>query len=96
MPRIFDNTNLKLLPDLQQAIEAAYRADFCVGYFNLRGWNEIANKINHWQGGGGNCARVLVGMQRLPHEELQEAYSLSQQEEQLDNPTKLKLKKAAR
>ncbi len=93
MPRIFDNINLKLLPDLQQAIEAAYRADFCVGYFNLRGWNEIANKINHWQGGDGNCARVLVGMQRLPQEELQEAYSLTQQEEQLDNPTKLKLKK---
>jgi len=93
VPRIFDNIDLKLLPDLQQAIQAAYRADFCVGYFNLRGWKEIANKVESWQGGDGYCVRLLVGMQKLPQEELQSLYSFSQQEDELDNPTKQKLKK---
>jgi superfamily II DNA or RNA helicase len=93
MPRIFDNINLKLLPDLQQAIQAAYRADFCVGYFNLRGWKEIASKVDTWPGGDGHCVRLLVGMQKLPQEELQGLYSFSPQEDELDNPTKIKLKK---
>ena len=93
MPRIFDNINLHLLPDLQQAIQAAYRADFCVGYFNLRGWKGLANKVDDWQGGDGHCVRLLVGMQKLPQEELQSLYSFTQQEDELDNPTKLKLKK---
>lgn len=93
MPRIFDNIDLKLLPDLQQAIEAAYRADFCVGYFNLRGWKEIASKVDEWPGGDGHCVRLLVGMQKPPQDELQSFYSFSAQEEELDNPTKLKLKK---
>ena len=44
MPRIFDNIDLKLLPDLQQALQAAYRADFCVGY-SIRGWKEIASQV---------------------------------------------------
>ncbi len=93
MPRIFDNIDIKLLPDLQQAIQAAYRADFCVGYFNLRGWKGLANRVNEWEGGDGHCVRLLVGMQKLPQEELQGLYSFSPQEDELDNPTKQKLKK---
>lgn len=93
MPRIFDNIDLKLLPDLQEAIQKSFRADFCVGYFNLRGWKQLASHIDQWEGGDAHCVRLLVGMQRLPQEELQVYYSFSQQEEELDNPTKLKLKK---
>ena len=93
MPRIFDNIDLKLLPDLQQAIEAAYRADFCVGYFNLRGWKELAGKIDSWPGGDGHCVRLLVGMQKMPQDELQRQYSFNSEDDELDNPTKLKLKK---
>ncbi|MEW5830085.1 MAG: helicase-related protein [Chloroflexota bacterium] len=93
MPRIFDNIELTLLPDLRNAIMASYRADFCVGYFNLRGWKQLASHVDQWEGGDGHCVRLLVGMQKLPQEELQGFFSFSQQEDELDNPTKLKLKK---
>lgn len=91
MPHIFDNIDLHLLPSLQGALGVAYRADFCVGYFNLRGWKHLGPHIAQWPGGEGRCVRLLVGMQRLPDEEMRRLYQFSAAEEPLDNQTKLRL-----
>ena len=94
MPRIFDNIQEQLLPALRATLDATDHADFCVGYFNLRGWKAIDDLIERWPGGTGNQCRLLVGMQRLPQEELRAALSVAPQgQSQLDNQTALRLKK---
>ncbi|MBI3592400.1 MAG: hypothetical protein HY099_02785, partial [Nitrospirae bacterium] len=92
MPRIFDNIEQKLLPTLQETLNVSDRADFCVGYFNLRGWKQLDSYIEQWSGGKGNCCRLLVGMQRLPQEELLNAMSLVKQDKSIDNQTALRIK----
>src|SRR5437879_5174859 len=93
MPRIFDNIEQNLLPALQQTLEVANRADFCVGYFNLRGWKQLDRFVERWPGGDGHACRLLVGMQRLPIEELQAGLSPSERDGQLDNQTALQIRK---
>ena len=93
MPRIFDNIDQPLLTALQETIKVSKRADFCVGYFNLRGWKQLDSHIEQWSGGDEGCCRLLVGMQRLPHDELQDEIRLAKKEEGIDNQTALRLKK---
>ena len=95
MPRIFDNIlqDQLLLPALQDTIQVAHRADFCVGYFNLRGWKSIADHIDSWSGEEDNRVRVLVGMQRRPEEEFREAMQQFNKQERIDNATASRLKK---
>ena len=64
-----------------------------MGYFNLRGWKAIDSYIEQWAGGEGHCCRLLIGMQRLPQEDLRTALSLARQESGMDNQTALRLKK---
>ena len=92
MPRIFDNIEQDLRPALAEAMEVSNRADFCVGYFNMRGWRSIDEYVEKWRGGDGHCCRLLIGMQRLPHEEHRVAQSLSINRGQLDNQTALRMK----
>jgi superfamily II DNA or RNA helicase len=93
MPIIFDNIETSLLPALQETLRLSDRADFCVGYFNLRGWKQIDAYVEKWSGGAGHCCRLLVGMQRLPQEELRDALRIVKDNEGMDNQTALRLKK---
>jgi superfamily II DNA or RNA helicase len=93
MPRIFDNIETSLLPALQETLELSDHADFCVGYFNLRGWKELDSYIETWLGGDGHCCRLLVGMQRLPQDELRQVMRLAKYDSGMDNQTALRLKK---
>jgi hypothetical protein len=94
MPRIFDNIDQQLLPTLKTTLSVSHRSDFCVGYFNLRGWRQLDEHIENWAGGEGECCRLLVGMQTLPQQEIAQAYGIIKQDSELDNQTALRLKKA--
>src|SRR6266545_583096 len=93
MPRIFDNIERSLLPALRDGLALSDRADFCVGYFNLRGWKAVDELVDRWPGGEGSCCRLLVGMQRLPQEELRESLSLLPRVEGIDLQTAVRLKR---
>lgn len=93
MPRIFDNIEKQLLPALQETLKVASRADFCVGYFNLRGWKHIAPHIEKWEGGDDNCCRLLVGMHVSPSEDLRRSLSQREVIDGLDNQTAIREKR---
>ena len=87
MPTIFDNIsgdNLGIA--LNETLKGAKRADFCIGYFNLRGWKILLDSVDALSGthldekfddDGVYHARVLIGMNTNTHEELKEYFSLS-------------------
>ncbi len=93
MPRIFDNIEQQLLPALCQTLNVSDHADFCVGYFNLRGWKHLDSYIEKWSGGEGKCCRLLVGMQRLPQDELRSMLNIIKTDQGIDNQTAILLKK---
>lgn len=79
MARIYDNIDIKFTDGLRGIIEntGVKRVDFCVGYFNLRGWNLIVEQVDKLPGGyvyeDDKCrmrfCRLLIGMHR-PDEDL--------------------------
>ena len=93
MPRIFDNIEKPLLPALQETLQVAERADFCVGYFNLRGWRHLSTHVDRWAGGDGQCCRLLVGMHVTPSDELRLTLRARENEDILDNQTALREKR---
>lgn len=93
MPQIYDNIERPLLPALHATLNVSYRADFCVGYFNLRGWRAIDQKVEAWTGGADAQCRLLVGMQRADEDELRAAYRFKKEEELIDMKTAVALRR---
>jgi hypothetical protein len=93
MPRIFDNIEQFLLPTLRNTLQISQRADFCAGYFNLRGWREIDDLIEQFSGKEGACCRLLIGMQRLPKDQVRAALSITPENTRIDNSIVIRSKK---
>jgi len=66
MPTIYDNIEQQLLYGLFDCLTVSQRSDFCVGYFNLRGWKQVAQHIDQYTGSDEKCCRLLIGMQKAP------------------------------
>lgn len=92
MARIFDNIDQDLLSALRATLLISRRSDFCVGYLNLRGWQSIDDLVQDWDPASGQVCRVLVGMQRPPHEEIRELYRAAGNDGLIDNAAALRLK----
>ena len=93
MPRIFDNIEQSLLPELKKTLNGAIRADFCVGYVNLRGWQKLQDEVEKFEGGISACCRLLVGMQNLPIEQVHTLFSLANSHISIDLSEANRLKK---
>ncbi len=79
---------------LRDLLANARACSFCVGYLNLRGWDQIADVIERLKGDDKLPAcRILVGMHRAPEEEMKLLYQAISQPSTLDGPTRAMLLK---
>jgi hypothetical protein len=71
MPQIYDNVESPLVDGLRRILPEAVACSFCVGYLSLRGWDQLADLVEHLSGSDEDHAcRILVGMHRPPDEEM--------------------------
>ncbi len=85
MARIYDNRDIKFEDGLKEIIESpgVKRVDFCVGYFNLRGWKLVLDDVDSLEGDfvtegrtrEHRVCRLLVGMHQAPNDILRQLYS---------------------
>lgn len=92
MPTIYDNIEQQLLNGLFDCLTVSDRSDFCVGYFNLRGWKQVADHLDRYSGIEAETCRLLIGMQKRPDELIRMIFSKAEPEE-MDNSTAAALKK---
>lgn len=102
MPKIIDNQSLRLTDELRATLETAKRADFCVGYFNLRGWQQLADLIDSlpgekiWEAEKNDdvekhrICRLLIGMYKAPDDLLRDFFH---EPETISNEQATKLRK---
>ena len=91
MSKIFDNIDEKFESGLKAILSntGVKRADFCVGYFNLRGWRQVAADVQNLSGCNvvekdAKCVptpvhrvcRLLIGMYRPQSDVIQEMYAI--------------------
>ncbi len=85
MSKIFDNVEFRVEEGLNAILTnvGVKRADFCVGYFNLRGWKLVCDNINKLDGDlvregpkkVHRTCRLLIGMHQAPRNLVQEMFS---------------------
>lgn len=96
MARIYDNIDISFKYALQLILKTGgiERADFCVGYFNMRGWDMVDEYVENIKGGyveegedgeesKFRVCRILVGMFRPPKDIVRDMYNNI--ENRLDN-----------
>ena len=89
MARIYDNIGMNFEDGLKGIMsdDKVLRVDFCVGYFNLRGWNLIVDQIDSLPGDDiyegderrHRTCRLLVGMHRPSDDLVKQMYSAKRQ-----------------
>ena len=99
MAQIYDNISTQFTEGLKGIISNTQvkRVDFCVGYFNLRGWGLIINEIDALDGdfvyenddNVHRICRLLIGMQR-PGIEIIKRY-INSQTNQIPDSDEVKL-----
>ena len=102
MPNIYDNIQNSLRNGLNSFLDNAMRADFCIGYFNLWGWNQLLDQVNKLSGaclpeGFGDAeddskyyCRVLIGMEKNIDQEMRDYFT---EESLMDNAEATRLRK---
>ena len=88
MAQIYDNIDVKFTNGLNDIITSmgVKRVDFCVGYFNLRGWQLVVNQVDTLPGDyvyernkrEFRKCRLLIGMHQPDHDLVREIYSNNQ------------------
>ena len=104
--KIFDNIDEKFEDGLKAILSnvGVMRADFCVGYFNLRGWRQVAADVQNLSGCNvvekdakgvptpvHRACRLLIGMYRPQSDVIQEMYAIEKQH--VDSETAQKWRK---
>lgn len=89
MARIYDNIETKFTTGLQGIIgnTSVTHIDFCIGYFNLRGWNLVMEQVDLLPGEEiyeqderkHRVCRLLIGMHRPDEELVRRLYSKNEQ-----------------